>query len=194
MFHCNYDLKSLNESLPTYYCHVLLSWKEYREQICGNIEPSRQIIWNNTSIRINNLPVYYKKLASLGCLFVADLYHKGVLRSFDYWVRKGAFSVSEYLKWMSLIDSIPEKWRLATRAISDVTDYHIKVDYIQLLVAKKVYQVFLRKVAISPTAKKWIQDEFNVCDDLLENIYTIPFLSTVHTKVKELQLSRLKIS
>ena len=58
-----------------------------------------------------------------------DLYHKGVLITVDYWVRKESFSVSEYPIRMSLIDSIPEKWKVA--------DYRINVSYIQLLTAIK---------------------------------------------------------
>ena len=78
-----------------------------------------------------------------------------VLNTFDYWVRKEAFSVSEYLTWMSLIDSIPEKCKVAVKATNDVTDYGINVDFAQLLTTKK-YTKFSLKSIIPPTAKKLI--------------------------------------
>ena len=95
LFRCKYDLEFLKESLATYYYHMLRPWKEYRERMCGHIVLTklRQILWSNTLIRMNNSPVFYKKVASLGCFFVADLHHKGVLKTFDYCVKKEAFSV-----------------------------------------------------------------------------------------------------
>ena len=67
---------------------------------------------------------------------------------------KEAFSLSEYFTWMSLIDSIPEKWKVAVKVTNDVTDYRINLDLYNCIPQKKVYQVFLKKVLIPPTAKK----------------------------------------
>ena len=84
--------------------------------------------------------------------------------------------------------SIPKKWKVAVKATNDVTDYRINVNF---NTAKKVYQVFLKEVFIPPTANKLIQNEFNVCEELMENIYTIPFLATVHIKAKDLRRTLL---
>ena len=83
LLHCNYDFKFLKEPLSAFYYHVLQSWEEYQDPGTNvrQLRTKQTNIWNNTSIRINNSPIFYKKLAGLGC-------HKDVLKTFDYWVKK----------------------------------------------------------------------------------------------------------
>ena len=121
---------------------------------------------------------------------MADLYHKGVLKTFDYQVKNEAFSASEYLMWMSLIDSTPENWKVADEAANNVTDYRINVSFIHCLPQKRYIRFSLKKVFIPPTAKKWIQNEFNVC--LMENISSLPLLATGTQKGKRTSVQTFK--
>ena len=85
---------------------------------------------------------------------MADLYHKGVLKTFDYQVKNEAFSASEYLMWMSLIDSTPENWKVADEAANNVTDYRINVSFIHCLPQKRYIRFSLKKSIYSTNSKK----------------------------------------
>ena len=64
---------------------------------------------------------------------------------------------------MSLIESIPVKWKVAAKATNDNTDYLINIGLYNCLAQKKYTRFSLKKVLIQLTAKKWIQNEFSVC-------------------------------
>ena len=144
------------------------------------------ILWNNTSIRVNNLPVFYSKLFSSGCIFVSDLFCEGILKPFNHWVTKGALDSHECIRWMFLIDAIPTAWRQHAKQVFNAK-MCLDENYIQLLDSKQVYKCFCSKNSIPPTSMKWICEQFKISDDQMDKVYTIPFKVLIHTKAKELQ-------
>ena len=48
MFHYDYDMKISRKSLSVFYCHVLYSWKQLREQCNADKDVNEEILWNNT--------------------------------------------------------------------------------------------------------------------------------------------------
>ena len=89
------------------------------------------------SIRVNNLPVFYSKLLSLGYIFVPDLFCADTLKPFNHWVTKGALDSHEYIRCRSFIDAIPTTWRKQVKQVFN-TKMCIKENYVQLLDSKQV--------------------------------------------------------
>ena len=66
-----------------------ITWKQFREQCNADKDANAEILWTITSTRINNLPVFYNKLFSSGCIFVSDLFCASTLKPFNHWVTIG---------------------------------------------------------------------------------------------------------
>ena len=52
---------------------------------------------------------------------------------------------------------------------------------------KQVYEIFLRKKQIPPTAKRKLTDKYPDINVELDKVYSLPFLSTLESKTMEFQ-------
>ena len=57
---CNYEVSDYTIS-SQFYQELLLWWSEFRESFASESD-CKIIVWNNKEIRIDNKPVYYKKI------------------------------------------------------------------------------------------------------------------------------------
>ena len=103
-FHCNYDVK--DSSIPSQISYELLQWwSEFREGYpSGN--DWKKILWNNKEIRINKMPIYYKRFFESEIVYVNDLlFELSTVDSFNKISKK--IKNTNFLVWAGLRHSIP---------------------------------------------------------------------------------------
>ena len=71
LFYCNYEIKEIHIS-SKFYSELLQWWSEFRSVFDSRRE-CQYILWNNKEIRVDNKPVFYKKLFEQDVIFVNDL-------------------------------------------------------------------------------------------------------------------------
>ena len=53
--------------------------------------------------------------------------------------------------------------------------------------SKTVYKNIIQKITVSPTSENFFKENFNVTNDDFEQIYSIPFNTTIYTKLRAFQ-------
>ena len=117
IFECNYDVKLLNIDLPPVYNNILLAWSELIQTTPKTSEEvSREILWNNRFITINNRSVWWKSWYDQGLIRVKDLLREnGTICSYDEIKELNDIDSWSYV---SLVDAIPSKWKTVLKIAS----------------------------------------------------------------------------
>ena len=68
---CNHKMKELTlNNIPSFYVEILKSWNTVKNIKCeldqGKIDPHDAIIWNNSDIKIEGQPIFYKSWYKVG--------------------------------------------------------------------------------------------------------------------------------
>ena len=206
IFCCNFDVKKLSISIPTFYrecleCFTLCSAAANKcelelshEEICNTV------IWNNEYICIDGKSVFNPRLAGKGILRVGDLItESNQLITKCNLVRQWEFSPKDVFDLISLIDAIPAPWRRSLKSygypnkqmfiLDDqihlvLNNHKISIDKV---ISKGVYEELISQFVTPPTAQLRYNENFNtVCLDWKE-IYSLPFKVSLDTKSREFQ-------
>ena len=81
------------------WCHV---------NYTNNIEEASRLIWYNSLIRIDDLPIVWKKCIQKNLMYVSDLYSNGCLISARVACDKYSLTVMEL---NALVSALPKEWR-----------------------------------------------------------------------------------
>jgi len=102
--YCNYEVSDHTISFQFYH-ELLLWWSEFRESFASGGD-WKTIFWNNTEIRIDNRPVYYKTYFKSGIIYIHDLlFNLNTMDSYNYFLNKRI--KSNFLQWVGLRHSVP---------------------------------------------------------------------------------------
>ena len=106
LLRCNYNLASINNSLPIFYRELLQYFKELKSvtQIfsCGEF-----ILWNNEAITIENHSLYWKSWVERGIYFIQDILNSsGNFLTLDEFQTKFQIKTN-FLQYFQLIAPIP---------------------------------------------------------------------------------------
>ena len=119
IFECKYDVKLLNTELPPVYNDILLAWSELKQATPKTSEEvSREILWNNRFIAINNRSVWWKSWYRYdqGLIRLKDLLREnGTMCS--YGEIKELYHIDRW-SYMSLVGAIPNKWKTVLKIAS----------------------------------------------------------------------------
>ena len=103
---CDYDVRDLNLRLTDFYQQLLSWWADLRNAF-SDINYSQYVLWNNKDIRIDNKPIFYKRYADCGIVYLNDLlFSLDNIRSFEYLTDTGLDS--NFLTWSALRLSVPK--------------------------------------------------------------------------------------
>ena len=81
---CDYDVRDLNLRLNGFYQQLLSWWVKFRNDF-SDINYCQNVIWDNKHIRIDNKPIFYKKYADCGIVYLNDLlFTLDNIRPFEY--------------------------------------------------------------------------------------------------------------
>jgi hypothetical protein len=90
----------------------------------------------------------------------------------------------ERMEMSSLIKCIPEEWEnhFFVKQNEDFEEQQFK-----LLKTRVVYRQKIAKIATAPTSETFFKTQFDVSDDNFSDVYGIPFISTIYTKLRAFQ-------
>ena len=199
VLHCNFHISKLKISLPEYYKECFDAWSDlngiapscYREII-------NEIIWNNQFLCYDKKSMYRRDTINLGFVKIGDLISEK--NSFSYGINS-LVNPEQRFFLMSIINSIPAEWRSVVKASTDhdvsVIDPFPNTPTIRMegdnLVpildtsSKQIYQLFLQKKQITPTAKQKLNDKHPNTAINWQKVYSLAFQTTLESKIREFQ-------
>ena len=199
VLHCNFHISKLKISLPEYYKECFDAWSDL-----NGITPScyqeiiNEIIWNNRFLCYDKKSMYRRDIINLGFVKIGDLISEK--NSFSYGINS-LVNPEQRFFLMSIINSIPAEWRSVVKAS---TDHDVSVidpfpntptirmegdNLVPILDAssKQIYQLFLQKKQIPPTAKQKLTDKYPNTAINWQKVYSLAFQTTLESKIREFQ-------
>ena len=158
-----------------------------------------QILWNNKFICIGQKSVFNRKLFSLGLHKVGNLFNEIYIKPHTTLQNLNAV---DFLFLNGLYDCLPPEWKKVMT--NDPPSVLIKINHIwddvflyssndvlllSELSSKKIYNILVSKISISPSAKKKFEDSYASTEQALDwkRIYSNAFRCAIDTKTREFQ-------
>ena len=198
VLHCNFDTSKLKIHLPAYYKECLEAWSDLNgKKPSSSQEVLNEIIWNNKFICLDKRSTYRKDLIDLGFLRIGDLI--SVNCSFSLYFLTPLTSPEQRFFLMSIVNSIPSEWRALAKASTNLSSNvpipstpTIKTDNsnltpISYVSSRQIYQFFLERKQIPPTAKQKLQDKYSDTIVDWEKVFSLAFNVTLESKLREFQ-------
>ena len=154
--------------------------------------------WNNRFICFDKMSIYRDDMKKLGFLKIGDVVRANNSSRFNVY-GTSMLSPEQNFFLMSLIDSFPPEWRAFAKSFTDSSlieeipnDPKIGLgngNSVPILdvSAKQIYEIFLRKKQIPPTAKRKLTDKYPNINVEWDKVYSLPFRSTLESKTREFQ-------
>ena len=197
ILHCNFDTIKLKTQFPKYYKECFDAWSGLNNSTPVTFnDVMNEIIWNNRFICIDKKSVYRSDLFNLGIIKVGDL-----ITDNNLFLHKDPFvtiSPEQRFFIMGVVHSLPSDWKTIIR--SSVCKNGKKpipqTLYINLncgsfpisdVTSKQIYNSFMCKKQIPPTAQQKISDKYSDTIINWKKVYSLPFRTTLDSKLREFQ-------
>ena len=195
---CNFDTRKLPIYLHVFYKECLDAWAMLNEvSVLSYEDVVNQIIWNNKNITIGKASIFDKKVMRKGIVTIGDLLSDtGVfLKSVN--VLNAKLSPVAFFKLIGIVDAIPSEWRLIIKQSTQHPCSHLS-DKINLNIdnsetdlskvsSRLLYNAFKKRKQVPPSAQKKMNEKFPELQVSWKEIYSLPFVVTIETKIREFQ-------
>ena len=170
LLRCNYNLASINNSLPIFYGGLLQYFKELKS-VSQIFSYGEFILWNNEAITIENHSLYWKSLVERGIYFIQDILNSnGNFLTLDEFQTKFQIKTNglQYFQLIAAISSDLKKkaktHAAPTRDLLETTrmsTFPGKTNLdLSVMGCKNYYKLFNENCVVQPTGvKKW-KDSF----------------------------------
>ena len=196
-------MKRSIQKLPLFYKELIKLWQDLSK---GEVEELEfvlsQNLWNNALITSKSKPLYSKTLSDKGVNSLSDL--TGLDGNFISWELLSSqfdLTVSEFLPWYGVIQSIPAKWKIILKRNTPEQKSNIdKIRHFSCgifinesfitasnLTSKIVYQQYIEKLFKVPIARLYFSRKLNVPDEYWPTIYTLASQLTIDSKMRIFQ-------
>ena len=101
------DVPLVCKRATPFWKDILAAWFSFTYD--SNVNTSDQVIWNNSYIRINNVPFLWKKPFKKGLVWLQQLYPDGVQISEE--AAEETYGLN-FLDLRSIIAAVPNKWKV----------------------------------------------------------------------------------
>jgi len=186
IFECNYAIKDL-PTISTFYRELLIWWSEFRDLFFEE-KYWLSIIWNNKDIKINGKPVFYKTYYNSGICTVNDLlFNLNNIDSFELIKEKKR---ANFLTWTSLRHSIPSNLKTAEYSFDRCLPYFKcknAIFDISKNKSKDFYSLIVSRKAQLPNNAKKLTQSFNLTEEELKLVFTLPHKIVYEPYVKAFQ-------
>jgi len=110
--YCNFNSSDLSDNLPSFYRECLNVWTKLMAKPAESREEvSKQILWNNPFIPINDEPVFNRRLFSKGMVFISDiLTNNGKLKPWPSFAATG-LTLVDFFSLLGIFDYLPSLWK-----------------------------------------------------------------------------------
>ena len=171
------------------------SFYSYQEEISNYKEILNQLLWFNSSIKIENKVVFFKDWYIAGIHYIYDIVDimTGRFHSFDVIVTNFNLNPNKRLQYYQLISAIPKTWKDCIKTNSCQAEFEFVDIKGQVLVktqlCKILYWEMIYNKKIPDTSKvKWEIDLNSTIDDSTwENIRYMPYVLTISVKLRYFQ-------
>ena len=184
--------------LLPFYKQCYDTWSDLNNKVPLSFqEIVNETIWNNKFLCADKKSVFGKDLFSIGLLKIGDLLSCDNTTTFSFTTLLLNPEQSFFFV-MSVIDSIPAHWRTIIKdssslpiisPISDVPKIIIDGNSLTFsdVSSKQIYRQFQAKKQGLPTAQKKLSDKYPDSAIDWERIYSLPFSSSMESKLREFQ-------
>ena len=192
------NLESL-QSVSSFYYSILKFWIEIS---CASPLTASSIlsesICNNALIKIENNFIKNTFLWTEKKLFVDDFFDdSGIIIKWEVFKQLHSLPESVYFKWLQVLDSIPEKWKIAikcdkgrSKIFCELKPHIIfkgSILPINKLSSKKNYQIFIDGKSSLPTSQKYFSELFDNPSLPWKKIYGLPMKVTIDAYTRNFQ-------
>ena len=158
------DSKLLSDDIPLFYRQMLYAWYSIKDEPNSINDILSEVLWYTKDVQINNTHVMYKDWYDKEIVYVYDILNNetGKFYTYNEFITKYNVKCS-FLKYMSLIDSIPPKWKRIIKGSKDLV----------INFKRKMLQIVKRKFGCSEKNIEKIKSS-DVYWKLLNNMYKPP--------------------
>ena len=151
----------------------------------------KQIIWNNSHIKVNNEIIYYEFMYSKGVVYVDDLLDvNNRFLTVNCFKRMFNITYCPFTFLYGIYSAIPKSWR-PHFIESDTVEENVATNLSAIgrmpSISRGIYKSIVKSLTVPPKAiAKWNR-EFNLDPGLWNTIFQIPFSSLRDSKLKYFQ-------
>ena len=140
-----------------------------------------QCLWDNSFILTENKPIFNLSSINKGILKVSDILNEsGNLMSWQSGKSKYNLDNKDFMSWIGLIESIPQKWKQEMKLLVLYSDdgYNpcnlTREPFLPNLTVKETYRTLIRPLVKQPTAQKSIESVLPRNDVDWATVYLLP--------------------
>ena len=146
-------------------------------------------MWNNKEIRINKEPIFYRTLFENGIIYVNDLlFDTDTADSFK--IISSKISKTNFLTWAGLRHSVPLHLKTKESTPSEIS-LLVTIDNKDFDVLKKkskdYYTIIKNSKAKLPTNSQHLRQTFNLSEDHLKKVFSLPHKVSFEPYIKAFQ-------
>lgn len=193
---CNYDIEKSKLKLSQFYTELLRFWSDFRNSN-SELDQSKEVIWNNRNVCIDNKPIFHKKLFDLGVVTREDLMLNRSIHDFCGFLKLDKISTLDLLIFGS-IRSIAKKnlkkgltvnknkllaidelgFQMTDDKYFDAKEEKFRTYYTSIIASQKVW----------PLKAKKLQEDLGIDkDEDLQNVFLLPHKITKETYLRSFQ-------
>ena len=209
IFNCEINKNDISRifSNNSFLSNILSAWCDIKQMKTRNVDNSNineEIIWNNSKLRQANKTFFYQSWFDRGIRFFKDIFNNETKKfySFIELIDTYAIPASDFLKYMSLLSSIPDEIKIALRSFNDRLQRIVNNDnnnnsLLNKMLKTKETNKFLYKLLTKndlqnniTSKEKWsayFQNDNLPWDIIYNNIY----ISTIDIKLRNFQYKYL---
>ena len=189
LFNCNFkgeDIVTENSFLND----VCKAWSTYSYYLPTK-SLKKEIIWNNSHIKVNDEIIYYDFMYRKGVVYVGDLLDENDrFLTINCFKRMFGINYCPFTLLYGIYSAIPSAWR--SRFIEvDTNDENPVTNIVSIQrmpsVSQGIYKSIVNSITVSPKAIARWNREFNIDPDHWSIIFHIPFRSLRDSKLKYFQ-------
>ena len=201
---CNYDIKYLDNRLPSFYRELLRFFHELRSQYESPLKRGF-ILWNNKEILIDKKPVFWKPWYYKKIFFIKDLLtDSGDFLSFNQFKEKYNIETN-FLQYYQMISAIPSilKQKSAEQGDSQMNKLSTKNTFFlseNKLInfdefrCKQYYELFIESSACVPTAISSWGKNHPVIANSWESAVASTYKITSDNKLRQFSFNHFTVS
>ena len=180
------------KTFPGFYQELIELWCKisYREP-SDIIQIYNQCLWNNSFILTQGKPIFNLFFINKGMLEVSDILNEsGNLMSWQSGKSKYNLDNKDFMSWIGLIESIPQKWKKEMKLYTD-EGYNPcslrREPFLPNLTVKETYKTPIRPLVKQPAAQKSIESVLQRNDIDWATAYLLPQKRTIESRMRIFQ-------
>lgn len=197
-FECDFHEIDIHKSFEkkSFFTDILIAWSKLNKKDTV-LNYSYQIIWNNSNIKVATQTIMYKNWYQAGIKYLKDIYDYTTKKIYSFEKLRELYNLpyTDFLKYLSLIQSIPNNWKgqLKHENINVPCTSTILTQLLNVKQTNKfIYNILLKSAG---TEEKRSEEKWNniFSDEELnwKIIYSIPLLATHDVKLRNFQYKYL---